>query len=169
MLVPILVLAFAGLPWSPSDKGVLRVAEHFDAARGFCLDVPGYKEGVKVDQPLQVHTCKQNLWREDEIFDQRSITHGILYMPTFGLCVQAEDASVGARLRLTDCRENVRQRWGYRSSGELVLAGSSALCVTVDAGEPRPTRRPEFVMRDVSLDTCAVDARARQGWAFAIP
>jgi hypothetical protein len=86
----------APTPPSPiaNDEGVfLRVIAALDEARGYCLDIPGHLNSVRIDSPLQVHTCKQGIWNQDGRFELAGLGNGVIRMPHYDLCLQAENNS----------------------------------------------------------------------------
>ena len=51
-----LLLVVISPPASYADAGLLRTIHALDDARGYCLDVPGPPEMLRLDDPLQAHT-----------------------------------------------------------------------------------------------------------------
>ena len=92
----------------------LRVIAPLDEARGYCLDIPGHMWGVQIESPLHVHTCKHGIWNQDGRFDVAALWNGVIRMPHYELCLQAENTSIGARLLLTECTESELQTWTLR-------------------------------------------------------
>src|SRR5262245_18601635 len=43
---------------SYADAGLLRTIQPLDETRGYCLDIRGEGETLRLDEPLQLHTCK---------------------------------------------------------------------------------------------------------------
>ena len=153
-----------------SDQGVfLRVIAPLDEARGYCLDIPGHMAGVRIESPLQMHTCKHGIWNQDGRFDVVALGNGVLRMPHYQLCLQAENTSIGARLLLAGCTEAVLQTWTLQDSGEIALEASPQMCITVEEGPGRDAGGPQYLMRGVRLDTCAQQASDRQRWTTVIP
>ena len=184
-LVLIAACANAGKPVSPTvtqdapalevaettkDGGVfLRVIAPLDEARGYCLDIPGHMAGVRLDLPLQAHTCKHGIWNQDGRFDAVSLMNGMLQMPQYDLCLQAEDNSIGARLILADCTQTKLQTWKLQDSGEITLESILEMCITIDNGPGKDAGGPRYLMNGISLDTCAPNASDRQQWTTVIP
>ncbi len=76
-----------------NDQGeFLRVIAPLDEARGYCLDIPGHMAGVQIESPLHVHTCKHGIWNQDGRFDVSALGNGVIRMPHYELCLQAENA-----------------------------------------------------------------------------
>ncbi len=153
-----------------SDEGVfLRVIAPLDETRGYCLDIPGHLSSVQIDSPLQVHTCKHGIWNQDGRFEAAALGNGVLRMPHYELCLQAENTSIGARLLLAECTETELQTWTLRDSGQIALEGFPQGCITVEEGPGRDAGGPRYRMNGVGLDTCAQQAIDRQRWMTVKP
>ena len=153
-----------------SDQGdFLRVIAPLDEVRGYCLDIPGHMAGVQLESPLHVHTCKHGIWNQDGRFDVAALRKGVIRMPHYSLCVQAENDSIGARLLLADCTVAELQTWTLQDSGEIALEAFPQMCITVEEGPGRNAGGPQYLMKGVGLDTCAQQASERQQWTTVIP
>ena len=153
-----------------NDEGVfLRVIAPLDEARGYCLDIPGHLSSVRIDSPLQVHTCKHGIWNQDGRFDMAALGNGVLRMPHYELCLQAENNSIGAALLLAECTEAELQTWTLQDSGQIALEAFPQRCITVEEGPGRDAGGPQYRMNGVGLDTCAQQASDRQQWTTVIP
>ena len=152
-----------------NDEGVfLRVIAPLDEARGYCLDIPGHMAGVRLERPLQVHTCKHGIWNQDGRFDVVALKNGVLRMPHYDLCLQAANNSKGAQLLLTQCTQEELQTWTLQDSGEIALA-AVPLCISVEDGPGRDAGGPRYLMKGVGLDDCAQHSSDRQQWTTVIP
>ncbi len=153
-----------------NDEGeFLRVIAPLDEARGYCLDIPGHLGCVQEESPLHVHTCKHGIWNQDGRFDVAALRNGVIRMPHYELCLQAENTSIGARLLLVACTEAELQTWTLQDSGEIALEAFPQMCITVAEGPGRGAGGPEYLMKGVGLDTCAQQASDRQRWTTVMP
>ncbi len=153
-----------------NEEGVfLRVIAPLDESRGYCMDIPGHLSSVRIDSPLQVHTCKHGIWNQDGRFDMAALQNGVLRMPHYELCLQSENTSNGARLLLAECSEEELQTWALQDSGQITLEAAPQLCITVNEGPGRDAGGPQYRMNSVGLDTCAQQASDRQRWTTVIP
>ncbi len=153
-----------------NDQGeFLRVIAALDEARGYCLDIPGHMAGVQIERPLHVHTCKHGIWNQDGRFDVSALGNGVIRMPHYELCLQAENASIGARLLLAECTEAELQTWTLRDSGEIALEAFPQMCITVEERSGRNAGGPRYLMKGVGLDTCSQQASDPQRWTTVIP
>jgi hypothetical protein len=163
----VVVRLATGTPYAASPGSFLRITAALDEPRGYCLDVRGHKGSIDEAAPLQAHTCKREIWHDDELFDEKRLAAGSLYMPPFKRCVQADAAKVGASLRLASCGKAELQRWARGKAGEIVLAKDPKLCVTLDDGESRDAGGDDYRKRDVAIAACNRDHKARQVWSFS--
>ena len=106
------------------------------------MDIPGHMAGVQIESPLHVHTCKHGIWNQDGRFDVAALADGVIRMPHYELCLQAENTSIGARLLLAECSEAELQTWTLRDSGEIALEAFPQMCITV---EGRPGRNAHLL------------------------
>lgn len=147
----------------------LRVIAPLGESRGYCLDIPGHMSGVRVESPLQAHTCKHGIWNRDGRFDLVAPGSGTLRMPHYDLCLGVESAAIGAQLLLAECAGAVLQAWTVQDSGEIVLKTSPQMCITIEDGRGRDAGGPQYLMKGVGLDTCAPLASERQQWTMVTP
>ena len=153
-----------------NDRDVfLRVTAPLDEERGYCLDIPGHLSSVRLESPLHVHTCKHGIWNQDGRFGEVALGNGVLRMPYYDLCLQAVNASIGARLSLAECTEADLQTWTLLDSGEIALEAFPQMCITVEEGPGRNAGSPQYRMKGVGLDTWAQQVSDRQRWSTVIP
>ena len=165
---------FEGAP-DPKRGVFIKLIDLLDDKRGFCVDIPGHLQGVRLEMALVVHTCKDGFWNYDERFDKAVLqADGLLKMPTFDRCLTADRAESGAPLHLTGCEKaNPRQSWMH-VEGQLRLTAHSKLCLTV-ADTPsevsRGTRNHpvRHLVRPIMLATCSPELAKLQNWVFTAP
>jgi hypothetical protein len=148
---------------APAAGGAfLRAIAPLDEPRGYCLDVKGHIDTVDLTAPLQAHSCKRDIWHDDELFDERRLAAGTLYLTAFDRCI----ARVGATLVPAVCRDDAAQRWVRGSAGEIMPAGDAGACVTIEAAAGKPANGG-YLKLDVAVAPCAPAASERQRWVFA--
>ncbi len=167
-------LSFDGAP-DPKRGVFIKLIDPLDDKRGFCVDIPGHLQGVRLQMPLVVHTCKDGFWNYDERFDEAALkAHGQLKMPAFDRCLAADRAASGAPLHVIACdKANTRQGWMH-VDGQLRLTAHPKLCLTVadTTSEVSPGTRNHPVrhlVRPLSLDSCSPQLAALQSWVFTPP
>ena len=110
VLLPIACLVVA---WNPAtgyaDTGLLRSIHTLDDARGYCLDIPGAGQTLRLDAPLQAHTCKYGAPLDDQRFERTAA--GALRAP---MSIAVSPSQVWRGEPLSSCNPAPRHR---RSSG----------------------------------------------------
>ena len=162
-------LAWAGLHApAAAEERFLRLVAPLDEPRGFCLDIPGHRAGVRLERPLHAHSCKHRIWHRDGIFDTASFARGRLRMPEYELCVAAAAAEPGAAVGLKGCDDGPLQRWERGAAGEIMPGAATGLCLTIGPGPSRPAGA-DHIVRTIGLMPCAPESADRQRWAFSKP
>jgi len=139
-----------------------------DEARGYCIDMVGYKERARVDRPLQAHTCYsyQGGVAVDQGVESQAVHAGQIRFPYFGVCVRVERAQAGASLLLDACADRPEQKFRFTDTGEIHPEAAPELCVTIAApdGVPGGGGKPVHLLRPLGLEACAAPAVVRQRW-----
>lgn len=153
---------------SRENDVLLRIAAELDEPRGLCVDIPGHRDRVNTRAALMVHSCKWDIWNDDERFDAVRLAKGFLLMPAYDLCAAASSADIGAVIMLTGCDGATLQQWTH-DEGRLRLTAHRHLCLTVgpEASQLTPGGRrleSRHVARSLALETCRTEARKRQSW-----
>jgi len=156
---------------SYADAGLLRTIHALDDARGYCLDVAGPPENLRLDDPLQAHTCKYGAPLDDQRFERTS--DSAIRAPMYNRCLAAAALEPGARLLLRACTAAPAQRWSM-AWGRISPTSRPDLCVAVagEKGEPAGTPiliSPVYRHRDVVLERCADTREANQSFRWSRP
>ena len=83
MFLAILIIQFSELRAHDILKTnlvFLKAYYSLDEPRFLCVDIPGHKERVNISRSLTVHTCKEGIWHQDELFDITAVSQGLLKM-----------------------------------------------------------------------------------------
>ncbi|HEX6999180.1 MAG TPA: alpha/beta hydrolase fold domain-containing protein [Gammaproteobacteria bacterium] len=163
--LPLLLFFYAPLSAEP---GLLRTAAALDEARGYCIDVAGYGDTVRLDDPLQAHTCKYGAPLEDQLFELRAEDERI-EAAQYGRCLAAETLEPGARLYLRACDDSRLQRWSL-AWGRLRPAAAPELCAAVARGGGEIAGTPALVSpvyrrRELALEACGDSERQAFRWS----
>ena len=94
---------------SRADMGLLRTAHPLDEARGYCLDIAGFGATLRLDDPLQAHTCKYGSQLDDQQFEP--IANGAIKASLYDRCLAATSLEPGARLVVRACTSAPPERW----------------------------------------------------------
>jgi hypothetical protein len=107
LLVLLFVTANPGVGWA--DGRLVRTAETLDEPRGYCLDIAGFGATIRLDDPLQAHTCKYGAALDDQTFERMAT--GAIKATSSGRCLAASALRAGAALLVRPCAQAPAQRW----------------------------------------------------------
>jgi hypothetical protein len=122
---------------SYADAGLLRTVHALDEARGYCLDVAGPPENLRLDDPLQAHTCKYGAPLDDQRFERTA--DGAIRAAIYNRCLAAAALEPGAHLLLRGCTAAPAQRWSM--TWGRIARRRSPICVSPSLA--RRANRPE--------------------------
>jgi triacylglycerol lipase len=153
-----------------ADGGYLRSAVPMDEPRGYCLDVAGFGDNVRTDEPLRVHTCKYGEDNIDQLFRWVDLASGHIVMPAYERCLAAESLHDGARLFVQECDDSELQAWTFVPNGTLVLRAKPDLCLTMgeerfDAGS-EVLVSPGYQYRSSTMQACRERGDALQDFRW---
>ena len=169
VLVVLLVVTSPEVSWA--DAGLLRTAQALDEARGYCLDIAGFGATLRLDDPLQAHTCKYGAPLDDQRFEP--IANGAIKASQYDRCLAATALEPGAKLVVRACSSAPAQRWTI-VLGRMSPESRRDLCVSVAdakgeiAGTPALIS-PVYRRRDVTLERCDGAQEARQSFRWSQP
>jgi triacylglycerol lipase len=154
---------------SAADVGLLRTAQALDEARGYCIDIAGADTTLRLDDPLQAHTCKYGGPLDDQRFEP--IANGAIKASSYDRCLTAMALEPGAKLVVRPCTSAPAQRWTM-TWGRLSPESRRDLCVAVAntkgeiAGTPALIS-PTYRRRDLGLERCDDTQQARQSFRWS--
>lgn len=172
-----LILCSTALPSLANDAYLLRLVDRLDRPEdGYCLEILGTGQNLRLEVPLFAHNCKPAL-TVDGAVDHDPET-GYLRFVALDLCVTAAGVNSTilpyAALLLRPCGHNAAyfesgplQRFDHLDNGQVALRGS-ALCLTV-GDESSPTYSPQDAWRTLFLAACDSAQASHSRWEFALP
>jgi acetyl esterase/lipase len=167
MLVLLMVAAIPNVGWA--DTGLLRTAQAIDEPRGYCLDIAGFGTTLRLDDPLQAHTCKYGGALDDQRFER--VANGAIKASLYDRCLAATALAAGAKLVVRACAPAPLQRW-TSGWGRLSPETRRDLCVSIAgtkseiAGTPALVT-PVYRRLDVTLERCDDSQEARQTFRWS--
>lgn len=136
--------------------GLLRLADNLDDPQGYCVDVAGFGANIRLDAPLQAHTCKPGA--NDQLFAPLwPAENGGFRLVEYQRCLAVSEMESRATLVVSDCNIDVEnQRIVLNREGHLLLASvvGSKLCVGVASGKGEPAGGRSHLRRDLALYDC---------------
>jgi len=154
----------------------LRLLDRLDRPEdGYCVDILGVGETLRIDLPLFAHNCKPGLTNDSAVV---FTPEGLIRFPAVDRCITVAGvnsaALPGASVLLRPCSESIAffessalQRFTLRNDGRLVL-NRSALCLTVGP-QSATTYSPSDRWRTLFVEDCATADPARSRWEFVVP
>ena len=145
---------------------LIRLVDPLDDPEHYCIDVVGFGSGVRLQEPLQAHTCKSTDNR-DEQFTHRPLT-GQLYMEEYRLCVQPDNPAHGSSLYVRACSDSPLQNFDLFADGSIRVRadGPDQFCVAVAPGDGEVIN-PIHKRRDLSLAVCDATELKLMQWSFS--
>lgn len=171
-----ILLLFCLVPFVTIHAGVqdlihVRLKDRLDRPDdGYCFDILGTGNTLRMDLPLFAHNCKPFATPDSAII---YTPKGQLIFPAVNVCVTAfgvnNTALPGTSVLLRPCDERAAfyetpdlQKFDYTENGQLKLRGFK-LCLTV-GGESSSTYSPNDRWRVLSLETCATTPLRYSSW-----
>ncbi len=176
--VTLCLAALCGLPAIAADEPLyhLRLIDNLDRpADGYCVDILGVRDWLRVDLPLFAHNCKPALTVDSAVIMRAS---GQIEFPAVGRCITVAGvnsrALPGASVLLRGCDETgaffetpALQRFELMEDGRLILDGSD-LCLAV--GErSASTYSSADRWRALFVADCAAIEAERARWRLVTP
>lgn len=151
---------------STPENVLIRLVEPLDDPGHYCIDVAGFGASVRLQSPLQAHTCKPNDNRDMQ-FMFKPLTEQ-LYAEEYNLCMQPETPTAGSDIYLTECLSTPLQKFENRADGTIRLAegGAESFCIGVVEGEGRVIN-PIHKRRGLVVHTCEGTESSLITWSFS--
>ena len=150
------------------ETGLLRLVDFLDDPLGYCVDVAGFGQNLRLDAPLQAHTCKGR--SDDQMF--APMEGGGILLTEYDRCLAATDAKPESEIALAQCEVDANgQRFIVDDDGGIVLLSSdgSRLCVGVAEGTGEPAGGRNHLRRDLILYDCINADASLITWELVTP
>ncbi len=138
---------------------LIQLVAPLDEPEFYCVDVPGFRDSLRTDRPLQAHTCKPGA--ADELFIAHQPWGGQFLMPAYGLCIEAEEGLVYTR----PCTNSRAQRFTHRED-LTIRTFEGDLCLAVAGGSGEPAGGRSHLRRDLGLLPCGEAAAELREWVL---
>ena len=154
----------------------LRLINHLDRPEdGYCLDILGTPNNMRINLPLFAHNCKPTLTPDSAVIFN---SIGQIKFLSVNRCITVagvnSNAVPGASILLRKCDEmlpffetSALQRFIHRKDGRISIIGSE-LCLTVGA-KSAGTYSPYHRWRALFVEDCANADASQSKWEFVIP
>ena len=154
----------------------LRLVNRLDRPEdGYCLDILGTPNNMRINLPLFAHNCKSTLTPDSAVIFNLS---GQIKFISVNRCITVagvnSNAVPGASILLRKCDEvlpffetSALQRFIHRKDGRISII-SSELCLTVGP-KSAETYSPYHRWRTLFVEDCKKADASRSKWEFIIP
>lgn len=140
----------------------IRLVDPLDEPEFYCLDLSGWGDHVKLDDPLQAHTCKTR-GASDQMF---AIKDGKILVGETGRCLQVAVSSgkalAGSAILARKCSDSAMQAFTLEDDGRISVTGSD-LCIAA-GDESTDASGPSHVWRVLSAERCDSVATELMTW-----
>ncbi len=154
---------FPALAWTQGDPVMIRLVDPLDEPEYYCIDIPGFRQNVRLDAPLMAHTLKR-FGSADEMFVFDYPAKGQIYAVEYGLCIEAASSAANSDIMLKKPSDSPLQTFSLTQDGALVLANHPTIAVTVADGVGTKAGGPSHLRRDIKLMRLDAKASKRQTW-----
>ena len=171
ILLIIVLVSFVAVNAADQDLIHVRLKDRLDRPDdGYCFDILGTGDALRVDLPLFVHNCKPVATPDSAVI---YTSNSQLVFPAAGVCVTAFGVNntvlPGTSVLLRRCDERASfyettdlQKFDHTDNGQLKLRDSD-LCLSV-GNESSSTYSPSDRWRVLSLETCVTVALSHSAW-----
>lgn len=129
----------------------VRLVDPLDEPEFYCLDLSGWGDHLKLEDPLQAHTCKMR-GASDQMF---AFEDGKILVGDTGRCLEIASSGkplAGAAILARKCGDNAMQTFMLEDNGQISAAGSG-LCLAV-GDQSSDAAGPSHVWRVLTVEPC---------------
>ena len=152
------------------SAGLLRLTDNLDDPQGYCVDVAGFGANIRLDAPLQAHTCKPG--SDDQLFATGDNDGRGFRLVEYHLCLAAAMEEPNAEVIVAACDSGmVGQPFLLNNEGRVYLDREygPTLCLGVAPGSGEPAGGRNHLRRDLALYDCEHTDPALITWEMVNP
>ena len=147
-----------GAPSAVAEESLIQLADPLDEPEFYCVDVPGFQDGLRTDRPLQAHTCKPGAADELFIFNRPAPDSFIWKATNFAWKLMATWPIPGPA--------PTRRPAFYLSANGVIRLTDGERCLAVAGGSGEPAGGLSHVRRDLRLVRCDEVEPTLSRWLF---
>ena len=163
ILLTLIIPTMGSAQESSINGNIIRLVDALDEPEFYCIDLAGWREGIKLNDPLQTHTCKSRN-ADDQMFyfesNRIKVSHyeGCLEAPGSGGVTLS-----GSSVLIRPCLDNSNlQDMVLQKSGKIELL-NSGFCLI--AGEDSvPDSGPSHMWRTLTFSECNTSSPSLSTW-----
>lgn len=144
----------------------VRLVDPLDEPEFYCLDLSGWGDHLKLEDPLQAHTCKTS-GADDQMF---IIKDGKILVGDSGRCLQLAVSSgkplAGVAVLARECGDTPLQLFALEATGQISVAGSD-LCLAA-GNESTEASGPSHIWRVLTAQPCDTTSPELTTWQIGL-
>jgi hypothetical protein len=143
----------------------VRLVDPLDEPEFYCLDLSGWGDHLKLEDPLQAHTCKLR-GADDQMFIVRQDR---ILVGTTGRCLEIAGSGTplpGAAILARECSDGPMQTLTLEENGQIAAKGSG-LCLAV-GDRSADASGPSHVWRVLTVEPCEVVSPELMTWQIGL-
>lgn len=145
-----------------ANGDLVRLVDPLDEPEFYCLDLSGYGDHLRLEDPLQAHTCKGES-PADQLF---TVVDGKITVGDTDRCLQVAVSSgepmAGVSIIARACSDTSYQALSLEANGQIKL-GETDLCLAAGT-ESTAASGPSHIWRVLSVQDCESVESARSTW-----
>ncbi len=150
-----------------SDGDYIRLVAELDEPEYYCFDLAGWGEKLRLDDPLQTHTCKLR-GGADQMF---KFEEGQLTVVGFDRCVEVTGSQPnslpGSAVLARECNaDNPLQKLNLNANGQVQLS-DTPYCITAGA-DSKEAGGPSHMWRTLTLANCDSAGAELSSWQLGL-
>ena len=143
----------------------VRLVDPLDEPEYYCLDLSGWGDHLKLEDPLQAHTCKTR-GADDQLF---TVEDGRILVGDTGRCLEVAGSDTqlaGAAILARSCGDSAMQVFNLRDNGQITV-GDAGLCVVVGE-QTAEASGPSHVWRIFTIGSCDAAKSELMTWQVGL-
>ncbi|MDG2089483.1 MAG: RICIN domain-containing protein [Arenicellaceae bacterium] len=161
-LAGLFAILLASVSVQAANGDLVRLVDPLDEPEFYCLDLSGYGDHLKLEDPLQAHTCKGES-PADQLF---TAVDGKITVGDTDRCLQVAVSSgepmAGVSIIARACSSTSYQALNLEANGQIKL-GETNLCLAAGT-ESTAASGPSHIWRVLSVQDCESVESARSTW-----
>jgi len=139
--------------YAQSDGDYVRLVAELDEPEFYCFDLAGWGQSLRLEDPLQTHTCKARNAADQML----QFEDGHLKVAEYDRCIEVAGSPPttlpGSSILARECKEdNGLQKLSLNANGQIQLA-ETPYCI-VAGNDSREASGPSHMWRTLVLDNC---------------
>ncbi len=143
----------------------VRLVDPLDEPEYYCLDLSGWGDHLRLEDPVQAHTCKTR-GADDQMF---AIKGDSILVGDTGRCLEIASSGTplpGAAILARTCSDSSMQAFTLEENGQIAATGSG-LCVAV-GDQSSEASGPSHVWRVLTVESCDAVSPELMTWQLGL-